>query len=146
MQVFLPYPNFAQSVSTLHYSHLGNQRNETYVVMKSLFTGRGWPHHPVTKMWAGYEWALLHYQKATVDEWNSRGYKQDTVFIKTFNLYYAYRGEDHNVRNVVPPWLGNREFHKSHRSTLVRKKPEHYRLHFPDEPDDIEIKYILPGS
>jgi hypothetical protein len=144
MQVFLPYPNFTQSVRTLHHSHLGNQRNETYIIMKSLFTGKGWPHHPATKMWEGYEWALLHYQKATVEEWARRGYAPDTVFAKTFRLYYAHRGGRRDIRNVVPPWLGDEEIHESHRSTLVTKNYKHYAPQFPDAPENVPIKYWRP--
>jgi hypothetical protein len=41
-----------------------------------------------------------------------------------------------------PPWLGNEDFHRSHRSNLLRKYPEHYRQFWPDEPDN--LPYFWP--
>lgn len=100
----------------------------------------GWVNHPATKMWRGYEWALLKYQKACVDEWLDRGYK-DTCFEKTFALYFA----DINRRSdeKMPPWLGSKAFHLSHKSNLVRKNPEYYGPIFQVR-DDLE--YVWPVS
>ena len=39
----------------------------------------------------------------------------------------------------LPPWLGLDPVHVSHRSSLLRKDPEHYRRFFPTEPDDLPI-------
>jgi hypothetical protein len=44
---------------------------------------------------------------------------------------------------MLPPWLGRREFHRSHRSALVRKDPSFYRRAFPDVADDLE--YLWPA-
>jgi hypothetical protein len=44
----------------------------------------------------------------------------------------------------VPPWLGDDAVHRSHRSALVRKDPEHYRPRFPDVPPD--LPYVWPAS
>jgi len=43
---------------------------------------------------------------------------------------------------ALPPWLGDEELHRSHRSALVRKDPAHYRPLFPDVPDD--LPYVWP--
>ena len=42
----------------------------------------------------------------------------------------------------MPRWLGDEAFHLSHRSNLVRKDPEFYRLRFGDVPDD--LPYVWP--
>jgi hypothetical protein len=42
----------------------------------------------------------------------------------------------------LPPWLGDEAFHRSHRSSLLRKDPEHYGPLFPEVPDDLE--YVWP--
>ena len=42
----------------------------------------------------------------------------------------------------MPPWLGDQEFHRSHRSSLLRKDPASYGPHFEDVPDDLE--YVWP--
>ena len=104
---------------------------------------KGWPHHPATKMWKGYEGYLSIYTRYVCAEWKRRGHK-DTVYawvVEVCSQYPTFRElrpyEDHR-----PPWLGNEEFHRSHRSNLLRKMPEHYRQYWPDERDD--LPYIWP--
>ena len=43
---------------------------------------------------------------------------------------------------ALPPWLGDADLHRSHRSALVRKDPDFYRREFPDDPDD--LPYVWP--
>jgi hypothetical protein len=43
----------------------------------------------------------------------------------------------------LPSWWGDEAVHRSHRSSLLRKDPEHYRSRFePGLPDDLE--YVWP--
>lgn len=43
----------------------------------------------------------------------------------------------------LPEWFGDKDFHRSHASNLIRKNPEHYRPIFGDDvPDD--LPYIWP--
>lgn len=129
MQTFLPYPDFIQSVRVLDYRRLGKQRVETYQVLNILLDRtptKGWRNHPVTRMWSGYEEALKLYQNYTIQEWIDRGYKNTMSF------------EDINYKNIVlPSWFGAKQFHKSHRSNLLRKDYEYYSQFF-DEPSDLE--------
>lgn len=77
-------------------------------------------------MWEGYEEALKLYQNFTIQEWINRGYNN------TMKL------EELNYKKItLPPWFGNKEFHRSHRSNLLRKDYEYYSQYF-DEPVDIE--------
>lgn len=141
MQTFLPYPKMSQTAKVLDMRRLGKQRVETLQIMTALIEpGLGWANHPATKMWFGYEWALLHYQKAIVEEWKSRGYK-DTCFEKTFDLFFSIPHGPHEG-NVLPPWYGNRAFHLAHQSNLIRKDRTHYGLLFPGVPDN--LPYIWP--
>jgi 3-deoxy-D-arabino-heptulosonate 7-phosphate (DAHP) synthase class II len=126
MQTFLPYPDFVQSARVLDRQRLGKQRVETLQIMKALHTGVGWVNHPATKMWAGHECALLDYQTAVCDEWTSRGYK-DTCLQKTSALHFEYC--THHVP-ALPAWIGDPEFHRAHRSNLLRKLPHFYRTKF----------------
>lgn len=142
MQTFLPYPKFSQSAAVLDTKRLGKQRVETLQIMSALITGEGWVNHPATKMWRGHEWALLHYQKAVVEEWKRRGYR-DTCFVKTFDLFFSVP-RPHHERNVLPPWHGDKAFHLSHQSNLLRKDRMHYGLAFGNIPDD--LPYIWPVS
>ena len=129
MQTFLPYPDFIQSVKVLDYRRLGKQRVETFQVLNILLERKptkGWRNHPVTRMWTGYEEALKLYQNFTILEWIDRGYNNNMKF------------ETIDHKNILlPPWFGSDEFHKSHRSNLLRKDYEYYSQFF-DEPSDLE--------
>lgn len=96
----------------------------------------GWANHPATRMWRGHESALVRYGEAVCLEWLRRGYR-DTVLEKIRALV-ADGSPDRD-----PPWLGDEAFHRSHRSNLLRKAPEHYAglLGF-DVPDD--LPYVWP--
>ena len=135
MQTFLPYPDFKESVRVLDYRRLGKQRVETFQVLNILLDRtptKGWRNHPVTLMWAGYEPALQLYQNYTIQEWVDRGYKNTMQF------------EDiNNLGIIMPPWLGLEEFHKSHRSNLLRKDYEYYSQYFNE---DINQEYYWPSK
>lgn len=149
MQTFLPYPNFEASVATLDMKRLGKQHVETFQILKALKQDQGglhggWARHPASRMWEGFELALLEYQQATVDEWvNVRGYK-DTCLAKSLALFTSEELQDYLLGNYdKPEWFGNADFHAAHRSNLVRKFPEHYKLVFGNIADDLE--YVWPG-
>lgn len=139
MQTFLPYPNFKQSAEVLHMKHLGKQRVENLQIMQALLLDKGWVHHPATNMWRGYEDALLAYQNAIVSEWVARGYR-DTCLSKTTDLYLRHSNRRGQV--ALPPWIGDPEFHISHQSNLLRKKPEWYGAYFSNVADD--LPYVWP--
>ena len=133
MQTFLPYSDYKKSFDCLDYRRLGKQRVETFQILNVLLNRtntKGWRNHPATKMWQGYENALKLYLNDCIDAWKSRGYNN--------NMKY----EEISGDIVYPPWFGDRKFHTSHQSNLVRKLPEHYRKYFPDVPDD--MPYVWP--
>ena len=140
MQTFLPYADFITSASVLDRERLGKQRVETLQILHALTIGSGWVHHPVTKMWSGYESALVQYGFVICDEWISRGYK-DTVREKLESILSSLPSQD----VVLPPWLGDIELHQSHRSNLLRKDPAFYSQYGWTEPNDLEYKWILPA-
>ena len=134
MQTFLPYADFQKSVEVLDYRRLGKQRVETFQVLNILLERtptKGWRNHPVTLMWTGYESALKLYQNMTIREWVRRGYNN--------NMQYE---EIEPGTVVMPAWFGNEDFHRSHRSNLLRKDFGYYSQFF-DEPNDLE--YYWPG-
>lgn len=141
MQTFLPYPQMSRSAQVLDRQRLGKQRVETLQIMQALITNEGgWLNHPAVKMWRGYEWALLHYQKAIVVEWRDRGYR-DRCFIKTFDLFFSVP-RPIVERNELPRWWGDPRLHLSHQSNLLRKDPEHYGPVFTGVSDD--LPYFWP--
>lgn len=90
-------------------------------------------------MWRGYPAALAVYGLFMCSEWMGRGYKD--------NLYWeihAYRDKHfrRGRRVDLPLWMGDEDFHLSHRSNLVRKLPEHYGPLYPGVPPD--LPYVWP--
>ena len=147
MQTFLPLPDFEAMACVLDDRRLGRQRAEALMVMRALHREvYGWKRHPAVLMWEGYEEALGAYSRAICREWRARGFA-DTCEDK---ILAELPGEPRTQAELadagaLPPWLGDDAFHRSHRSALVRKLPEHYRAQFPDVgevPDDLE--YVWP--
>ena len=145
MQTFLPYPDFAESAAVLDTKRLGKQRVEALQIIRALTRPTyGWKHHPAVLMWAGHEEALGSYGRAVVAAWLERGFADTCAATMREDLALA------GVRRIrtqaqlararrLPPWLGDEAFHRSHRSTLLRKDPAHYAPLFDDVPDDLEV-------
>lgn len=128
MQTFLPYPSFQESAKVLDYRRLGKQRVEAMQIFNCLKDQRlglpvkGWKNHPAVLMWNGFEFALLDYLEAVIIEWKSRGYRN--------NIDVNYLRGHATGSSKLPLWLGKRELHISHQSSLVRKFPGHYKRYF----------------
>lgn len=142
MQTFFPHADLVETAKVLDRQRLGKQRVETMQIMKCfLRESGGWVNHPAVKMWKGFGWALMKYQEAICTRWvTDLGYK-DTCLDKTRSIYYTLSYEMQN-KGIWPDWIGNEEFHVSHRSNLLRKKPDHYREFWHDTPNDLE--YVWP--
>lgn len=141
MQTFLPYPDFAQTARCLDVRRHGKMRVEGMQILQTL-TGlnksNAWANHPAVKMWRGYEIALAHYVYALCDEWTGKGYK-DTCKGKVQDIIAThYAGQP----LVMPPWLGRYDFHRSHRSNLLRKNYDWYSKYFRDVPTS--LPYVWP--
>ncbi|WP_299529017.1 MSMEG_6728 family protein [uncultured Streptomyces sp.] len=160
MQTFLPYPDFVRSARVLDPRRLGKQRVEALQVLRGLTVpDYGWRHHPAVRMWTGYEEALVRYGLDVCLAWTAEGHA-DTCAASLLSGLAAARGPgtagggDAEVRvrtaaelraaGELPPWLGEVDFHLSHRSALVRKDPAFYRPLFGDVPDD--LPYVWPRS
>lgn len=140
MQTFLPLSDFAASARCLDRQRLGKQRVECLQILRTLrgkIQSTGWQNHPAVAMWRGYELSLIDYGVTICREWTHRGYR-DTCREKIESL---------DVLGWVshpPPWLGDNEFHRSHRSNLLRKDPVHYGQFGWTEPSD--LPYIWPSK
>lgn len=172
MQTFLPCAGFADSAEVLDRRRLGKQRVEALQVFRGLTVpGYGWRRHPAVRMWSGYEEALVCYGLVICAAWTAAGgadtcagtltedYRRwhDTHATRTMRHTRATRPlrntrparpvrtqEELARAGELPPWLGSPEFHRSHRSALVRKEPDFYRPLFPEVPDD--LPYVWPTS
>lgn len=146
MQTFLPYPDIVKSVKCLDNKRLGKQRVEALTLLKVLNgLTKGWKNHPVVKMWRYCQPALCVYGLACCNEWRKRGYKDNcrgkfieylVDFLFSENLVTILPSVD------LPFWFGNKDFHDSHKSNLLRKNPEHYKQFNWDVPDN--LPYIWP--
>ncbi|MER7458994.1 MSMEG_6728 family protein [Micromonospora sp. NPDC126480] len=152
MQTFLPYPDFLASARVLDQRRLGKQRVEAIQVLRGLtWPTYGWRNHPAVKMWAGYEEALTRYGLDMCAVWCEPGRADTCAATLTTDLAAACGVTRVRTQaelagaGELPPWLGRDDLHRSHRSSLLRKDPAHYRPLFgDDEPDNLE--YVWPAS
>lgn len=152
MQTFLPYPDFARSARVLDPRRLGKQRVETLQILRALrVPGHGWRNHPAVRMWRGHAEALTAYGLTICTEWCARGYADtcaDKIVIELTAMTRRKRVRSQaELRSLgrLPPWLGRRTLHASHRSALVRKEPEWYRPRLgANVPDDLPYVWPIP--
>lgn len=125
------------SARCLDNRRLGKQRVETLQILNALTNpSYGWQNHPAVKMWRGHNAHLVIYGLAICGEWKRRGFN-DATGAKIADFM------PDGIEGLAPPrWLGNAEFHASHRSNLLRKMPEHYsQFHWVEGPD---LPYVWP--
>ncbi len=151
MQTFLPLPDFAATAAVLDPRRLGKQRVEALQVLRALTWPRyGWQHHPVVRMWRGYPEAVASYALTVCRAWTDLGHADTCAATVLTDLADATGTDTPRTQarlaetGDLPPWLGLPELHRSHRSALLRKDPEHYRRYFPADPDD--LPYLWPLS
>lgn len=139
MQTFLPYPDFRRSLDCLDNKRLGKQRVEAMQLVNAIekhtllpAAKTAWFYHPACQQWVGYLNALKLYHDISIRVWTDRGFKN------TMSLYGA------NYDTTFPAWLGNPDFHASHRSNLLRKDPIHYGQFGWTEPHD--LPYVWPSK
>jgi hypothetical protein len=148
VQTFLPYADFVATAHVLDPRRLGKQRVEALQVLRALTVpGHGWRNHPAVRMWRGFEEALTRYGLEICRRWSGLGHR-DTCAGKLTAEFAALRGALPRTQaelagaDALPPWLGDPELHRSHRSALVRKDPAYYGPLFPGVPAD--LPYVWP--
>ncbi len=150
VQTFLPYPDFEACATVLDDRRLGKQRVEALQVLRAIVVpGYGWRHHPAARMWSNHLEALACYGVTVCRVWLDRRFA-DTCAAKIeaeFRRAACRTGvrdqQELAACGLLPAWLGDDAFHRSHQSALVRKDPRHYRAHFPDVPND--LPYVWPA-
>jgi hypothetical protein len=99
-------------------------------------------------MWKGYEEALGRYGLTSCEVWTERGFGDSCAATIAADLRAAgiakIRSYEQLAANdALPPWLFDEAVQLSHRSSLLRKDPEHYGPLFPsDTPRD--LYYVWP--
>ena len=142
MQTFAPYPDLRRTAEVLDDKRLGKQRVEAMQIIRALTRPTyGWQHHPAVLMWKGHVPALARYGITMCEEWTRRGHPDTCA--ATIRQDLADAGIRYNARAKMPAWWGDEAVHRSHRSNLLRKDPDHYATRFePDLPADLE--YVWP--
>ena len=148
VQTFLPYADFEASARALDQKRLGKQRVEAIQVVRALTVpGYGWANHPAALMWKGFEEALGRYGFVCCEVWTELGFGDTCAAtiatdLRAYGVEQVRTQEELAAAGALPPWLGDEDLHRSHRSALVRKDPDLYRPRFPDVPDD--LPYVWP--
>jgi hypothetical protein len=146
MQTFVPYPDLRRTAAVLDDKRLGKQRVETMQIIRALTRETyGWKRHPAVRMWEGHVPALGLYASVICEEWTARGHADTCDATIRGDLADAGFTDIPATQDEadLPAWWGDEAVHRSHRSSLLRKDPEHYRPRFePDLPDDLE--YVWP--
>lgn len=165
MQTFLPYPDFLKSAMYLDDKRLRKQRVEGLQILRALIKGpkycpicfdytgivcyrpnmharkkTGWYNHPAVQMWKGHEGSLARYIVAVCEEWKRRDFR-DTIRDELEHYFPWSRWTEE--QNKFPSWFGREDFHKSHRSNLLRKNFPHYSKYF-IEPTN--LPYVWPSK
>lgn len=134
VNAFLPFSDFQLSAEILDYRRPGKQRVEAMQIINVLQNpeAKGWKNHSAVKMRKGYEDALKLYFNIMVKEWIKQGYKND------LKLY--------EISDVIelPWWLGNKDFHNSHKASLFRKNKEYYENKLEVDDTYLDKGYVWP--
>lgn len=129
MQVFAPFDDVDLCAMSLDPQRLGNQ---VYRECLTLIRGK-WPNHPASKIWTPHKHALAIYSLACLRELKSRG-RDYPHWFRMFEYYKEIFPD-----TGFPPIWGRKDYHLSHQSNLINKKPEWYRPLFGvDVPLDLE--------
>jgi len=149
MQTFTPYADFEQALRTLDLKRLGKQRVEVIQIVRALTVpGYAWSSHPAVLMWKGYEEALGRYGLTACEIWTEREFGDScaatiTADLRSYGITEIRSYAELAEAEALPPWLLDEAVQLSHRSSLLRKDPEHYRPLFPpDTPQDLD--YVWP--
>lgn len=134
MQIFLPYPDFKQSVECLNNIHLNSQKWNCQVMAKTFTRNDRWASHPTFLAWKPYYESFKYYHDLVVDEWLKRGFR--TIAVK-----YETPKPD---KRFLPWFIGEEMFHQSHRSNLLRKDPTYASRFGWRDPDD--LPYLWPNN
>jgi len=149
MQTFLISPKPHETAEILDNKRLFKQIVEANQILDCLLnkeTRR--KNHPAVKMWKNYEWFLnAEYVTSMIEAWTKKKNPKTGKFyqcdksIKTWWIHGSIITSGKFSRRT-PHWFSD-EFFISHKSNLIRKKPEWYRPIFGlDIPND--LPYIWP--
>lgn len=127
MNVFLPYPDYFESIKVLDKKRCWKQVVEAKQLIDAIL-GKGsisWRKHPACKMFMKNVNSLIKYHNICLDYCIK---KHNIKVVKSKFIPYVVG----TLKN--PNWLGDEEFHKVMRQNLTRKNPNHYSQFWTEEP------------
>jgi Pyrimidine dimer DNA glycosylase len=148
VQTFVPFADFEKSMRALDTKRLGKQRVEVIQIVRALTVpGYAWSSHPAVLMWKGYEEALGRYGLTACAVWTERGFGDSCAATIAADLRAAGVSSIREYAELaaagaLPRWLFDEAVQLGHRSSLLRKDPEHYGPLFPGTPTDLD--YVWP--
>lgn len=128
MQTFIVDADLDKSAQELDSKRLGNQRSEAIMIAEILLGLRKsrWQSHPAVQMWKGYEGCLVRkYIPSILREWRRRGFANGQSLEKYKAIYKKASSVLSKKHDKRPHWI-NQKLILSHRSNLIKKKPEYY--------------------
>lgn len=143
MQCFLVDIDFIKSARYLDNRRLGKQLIECYQIYDTIINKKkAWSNHPAVDMWRNHIDCLLYYGLCHYNEWKRRlvdGERGGKLEHKSGEFIISKI-----TTNIVlfPKWVFDNRVHLSHKSNLIRKKPEYYKPFWPDVPDN--LPYFWP--
>jgi hypothetical protein len=149
MQTYLPQIGYASSMRRLHDYMLERQIVHTIKILKILEGEQSpWSRHPAVRMWRGYERSLCQYGNLACLEWRIGRRRQSHLDILECGVFFT--DLDNELRDAGiparrPPWVGDTDICRSHRSNLIRKYPDQYAAQYPNTPELMPFLWPLPA-
>lgn len=129
---FLPNIRFFSSIRTLDNARVGRQRTDVLKILKGLMGESD--YHISHDMWSGYEYTLGVYGMTACSVWQQeRGHKDELAY----QIHQILESLPHEF--VPPPWIEDLNFHRSHRSYLIRKDARNYASQWPNTPENMPL-------
>lgn len=128
MQTFMPHRDMMISIRCLDKRRLNKQKLEALQILEILLgakDGGSYKNHPAVLQYIGYEGYLAIYGWACCKICNERGIKDRANISEKF-IHYICQLTLKGKSFSKPPYIGNEDYHSSHRAALLAKDPTWY--------------------
>src|SRR5689334_11934420 len=110
MMTFVVVSDLVLNAQILDSVRLLKQAVEANQLIRTLITGKGWIHHPITLAWQGHLEGLKFYYNCILKEFITRGGKPKKLVLYEVEPDFT-----------LPWWINWDRLHQSHRAMLFRK-------------------------